>query len=124
MPEELIDKLESVIDSEPRYRLDDPEIYIEEESWRGVILEDDFQNFLFSHISRNEFEEMTGQSKSTHTRYRQNNTKYVDEESFKKVFQTVSYMYSKEPELVTIGEVDRNSYGAANSSAKGSKINA
>jgi hypothetical protein len=110
VPEELIENLESLIDSKPRYRLDNPEKYVNEESWRGVVLEDDFQNFLFSHISRNEFEEMTDQSKATHTRYRQNNTKYVDEESFRKVFQTVSYMYSKEPEILVQREVDRNSY--------------
>lgn len=110
IPLELLETLDALFDSEPRYRMDDPEKYIEEETSRGLVLDDGFQEFLFSNVSTNEFTEMTGSSRSSYTRYTQNKTKNVDEDAYRKVFQVVSHMYSKNPKPEIEAFVDRNSY--------------
>lgn len=110
IPLELLETLDALFDSEPRYRMDDPKKYIEEENSRGLVLDDDFQKFLFSNVSTNEFTEITGSSRSSYTRYTQNKTKNVDEDSYRKVFQVVSHMYSKNPDPEIEAFVDRNSY--------------
>jgi len=110
IPVEVLENLDSLFNSEPRYRLDKPERYIQDETGRGLVLEDDFQEFLFSHVSTNEFADMTGSSRTSYSRYTQNKTKNVDEDAFRKVFQVVSYMYEKHPEPEIEAFVDRNSY--------------
>lgn len=122
MPVELLERLEALFKSEPRYQLDDPNEYIENQNGRGLVVKDDFQEFLFSHVSTNEFTEMTGKSRTSYNRYTQNKTKYVDEEAFRKVFQAVSYMYGKNPEPEVQAYVDRNSYASTSGSLEDSIV--
>ena len=118
MPLELLDSLDRLFESEPMFRMDDPDRYIEEDTRYGLKLDDEFQSFLFSHVSGEDFEGMTGKSPSTLTRYRNNRSKTVKQEAFRKAFQTVSYMYSKHPETEITEYVHRQRFGSGASPEK------
>lgn len=98
MPVELLDRLDNLFNSEPKFRMDKPDRYIEDDTRYGLKIDDEFQKFLFSHIKGEDLEGMTGQSSSTLTRYRNNRTKTVDQEAYRKAFQAVSHIYNKHPE--------------------------
>ena len=112
MPVELLERLDRVFESVPRFRMDDLERYVEEDTRYGLKLDDSFQSFLFNHISGEELEGMTGKSSSTLTRYRNNRTKTVDQEAYRKAFQAVSHIYDKHPEPEIQGHVHRESFGS------------
>ena len=118
MPLELLDSLDRLFESEPMFRMDDPDRYIEEDTRYGLKLDDEFQSFLFSHVSGEDFEGMTGKSPSTLTRYRNNRSKTVKQEAYRKAFQTVSYMYSKKPEPEITEYVHRQRFGSGASPEK------
>lgn len=113
VPVDLLEKLDSLFDSAPRYRMDDPDRYIEDENWRGVEVHDDFQEFLFDHLTTEEFTEMTGKSEGSFNKYRQNKTETIDREAYRKAFQAVSFMYSKNPDPEIDAVVDKNKYGTS-----------
>ena len=98
--------------------MDDPDRYVEEDTRYGLKVDDDFQSFLFSHVTGEEFEGMTGKSSSTLTRYRNNHSKTVKDEAYRKAFQAVSYMYSKHPEPEISGYVHSQRFGSGASNEK------
>lgn len=113
MPVELLEQLDSLFESEPRYRMDDPNRYVEDRNGRGVKVEDSFQQFLFEHLTTDDFRGMTGKSTGSFNKYRNNKTERIDPEAYRKAFQAVSYMYSKHPEPEVEAVVDKNVYGTS-----------
>jgi len=118
MPVEVLDTIEKLFESEPVFRLDDPERYVNEDTRYGLKLDDSFQSFLFSHLTGEDFEGMAGKSASTLTRYRNNRSKTVDEEAYRKAFQVVSFMYEKDPEPDIVEYVDKQRFGSGASKDK------
>jgi hypothetical protein len=113
MPVELLERLDSLFESEPIYRMDDPERYVEDSTPKTVEVEDDFQEFLFRHMDGELFQDITGKSPTTFNRYRNNKSQRVDREAYRKVFQVVSHMYERHPEPEIESFVDRNSYATS-----------
>ena len=122
MPLEVLERIESVIDSEPRYRMDDPERYLQEDSGKTVVVEDDFQKYLFSHLSGEEFNGITGKSPSTQTRYVSNKSNRIDADAYRKTFQVVSYLYDKRPVPQVEMLVDRNVYKESSENPEDAEI--
>lgn len=113
MPLELLESLESLYGSEPVYRMDDPGRHVESSTPKTVEVDDGFQEFLFSHLDGDLFESITGKSSTTFNRYRNNKSKRVDREAYRKVFQAVSFMYEKNPVPEVESFVDRNRYASS-----------
>lgn len=113
MPVELIERLEALFESEPVYRMDDPERHVLDSTEKTVEVENGFQEYLFSHLDGDEFEAITGKSATTFNRYRNNKSDRIDREAYRKVFQAVSFIYDRHPEPEIEGFVDRNSYATS-----------
>jgi len=122
VPVELLENLESLFESEPMYRMGDPSRHVNDATSKTVDVENDFQKYLFSHLDGDEFEDITGKSSTTFSRYRNNKSSRIDREAYRKVFQAVSAMYNVKPEPEIEGFVERDSYAASSGDSEHARL--
>lgn len=88
---EVLDRLLTIVnESEPRYSLQEPTEYVEERTEHAgenrVVVDDEFQEFLFQPYNSTEIMDITGTSRSVARACRQGRTKTIPEEVYQRMF--------------------------------------